>query len=150
MAHDRIVIGVDFSHSGRSALEAGTALARDLGAQAVVVHAMQDIQAPGLDPMHPTKQDTETLSLESEAMHQLQNEWIPRMQEEGVDVRLRPGGGDPVATILEEIEASEAGLAVVGTHRPRGIGHAIAGSVAQELVRRSPTPVLVVPERAED
>lgn len=41
-----------------------------------------------------------------------------------------------------------ADLIVLGTHGRQGLDHFLLGSVARDVVRRSPTPVWVVPERA--
>ena len=52
--------------------------------------------------------------------------------------------GDPVEKILEYAGAQGIELIVVGTHGHKGLKHAILGSVAENLLRRSPVPVLSV------
>lgn len=52
--------------------------------------------------------------------------------------------GDPVQKILEYVAAQEIDLIVVGTHGRKGLGHTIMGSVAENLVRQSPVPVLTI------
>jgi putative phosphoribosyl transferase len=43
------------------------------------------------------------------------------------------------------VEESEIDLVVLGTHGHRGMTHVLLGSVAEEVVRLSPVPVLTVP-----
>ncbi|PAP75928.1 universal stress protein [Rubrivirga marina] len=50
--------------------------------------------------------------------------------------------------ILRYAAAVGADLVVLGTHGRQGIGHLLLGSVAEEVLRRSTVPVLVVPDRA--
>jgi nucleotide-binding universal stress UspA family protein len=63
------------------------------------------------------------------------------------DTRLvdRPGQrlGEAVA---EEARSFEADLVVVGTHGRRGLGRALLGSGAEQVIRLAPVPVLVVRE----
>jgi nucleotide-binding universal stress UspA family protein len=49
--------------------------------------------------------------------------------------------GQPVAEILKL--AAEADLLVLATHGRRGVDRALLGSVAEEVLRRSPIPVLI-------
>ena len=38
----------------------------------------------------------------------------------------------------------EIDLIVMGTHRRSGMAHAVMGSVAEAMIRQSPSPVLIV------
>lgn len=58
-------------------------------------------------------------------------------------------GVAPSDGVLRCAESVGADLIVVGTGRPRGLDVALLGSVASEVVRRSPVPVLVVPGAAD-
>jgi nucleotide-binding universal stress UspA family protein len=52
--------------------------------------------------------------------------------------------GDARDVILQTAEQLQADLIVMGTHGRRGISRALLGSVAEMIVRTSPTPVLTV------
>jgi nucleotide-binding universal stress UspA family protein len=52
--------------------------------------------------------------------------------------------GDPATKILASIEPEGIDLVVLGTHGRRGLEHTIFGSVAENVVKQSPVPVLVV------
>ena len=52
--------------------------------------------------------------------------------------------GDPASAILEHATQGGYDLLVLGTHGRTGIAHAVLGSVAEKVVRRSPCPVLTV------
>lgn len=54
------------------------------------------------------------------------------------------GAGAPIAsTILREAAAFSADLIVIGTHGLKGLRRAIVGSIADEVIRDSPLPVLL-------
>lgn len=52
--------------------------------------------------------------------------------------------GDCVPTILDQIERTQASLVVMGTHGRTGLRRLVLGSVAEQVLRASPVPVLVV------
>ena len=52
--------------------------------------------------------------------------------------------GDPATEILDLVESEGIDMVVMGTHGRKGMEHAIFGSVAENVVKKSPVPVLVV------
>jgi len=52
--------------------------------------------------------------------------------------------GDPASKILETIQSEGIDMVVMGTHGRKGLEHAIFGSVAENVVKKSPVPVLTV------
>jgi nucleotide-binding universal stress UspA family protein len=59
--------------------------------------------------------------------------------------------GDPAHVILAEVRQRGADLVVMRTHGRSGLARAVLGSVAERIVKQSPTPVLLLPpgERTE-
>jgi universal stress protein A len=53
--------------------------------------------------------------------------------------------GEAHAEIVKRAAESAASVVVMGTHGRSGIKHALLGSVAERVVRRSTCPVLIVP-----
>ena len=58
-------------------------------------------------------------------------------------VRQTALDGGLASTLLEMVRRTNAALLSVGTHGRTGLGHAVLGSVAEELCRSASTPVLV-------
>jgi nucleotide-binding universal stress UspA family protein len=52
--------------------------------------------------------------------------------------------GDAAMEILKTIETEEIELVVMGTHGRKGLEHIVMGSVAENVVRKSPVPVMTV------
>jgi nucleotide-binding universal stress UspA family protein len=52
--------------------------------------------------------------------------------------------GDPASEIIKTIESEDVDLVVMGTHGRRGLKHVIFGSVAENVVKKSPVPVLTI------
>jgi len=52
--------------------------------------------------------------------------------------------GDPAEEILKYVEAQQIDLVIMGTHGRKGLDRVLFGSVADEVVKRSPVPVLTI------
>jgi len=52
--------------------------------------------------------------------------------------------GAPASEIVKEIEAEGINMVVMGTDGRRGLEERIFGSVAENVVKKSPVPVLVI------
>jgi nucleotide-binding universal stress UspA family protein len=52
--------------------------------------------------------------------------------------------GPSVPTILKTAQELKADLIVMGTHGRTGIGRLFLGSVAEEVIRKAPCPVMTV------
>lgn len=52
--------------------------------------------------------------------------------------------GHPALEILEVIESEDIDLVIMGTHGRKGLEHVIFGSAAENVVKKSPVPVLTI------
>lgn len=72
-----------------------------------------------------------------------------RLQEaQGIAITPRVAPGPLLAEILDQANAGGAGLIVVGARGGNFMRHALLGSTAERLIRKSPRPVLVVKKAA--
>lgn len=60
------------------------------------------------------------------------------------DLRIMLGAKPPLASILEAIERFQIDLVVMTTQGRTGFSQALVGSLAEQVVRLSPVPILVV------
>jgi nucleotide-binding universal stress UspA family protein len=119
----------DFSKHSTYAFQLACALARDRGARLIVLHV---IPVPTLQEKFAYREEVE------EALAGI------RAPDPQVRLERRLEVGDPAARILEAAQAIPCDLIVVGTHGRTGLGRALLGSVAEQVVRRAPCPVLTV------
>jgi nucleotide-binding universal stress UspA family protein len=71
-----------------------------------------------------------------------------RLMARGRDVKTSTVWGGPVDMILERVRATQADLVLMATHGRSGPGRWLYGSVADQVLRRSPVPVMLVPPRS--
>ncbi len=67
------------------------------------------------------------------------------LRADGIDVTTVAEGEDPVDLILRVAKEHDASTIVVGSHGRRGLRRALMDSVAEEVLRQTDRPVLIVP-----
>jgi nucleotide-binding universal stress UspA family protein len=72
------------------------------------------------------------------------NREATHLRTSGLEVRTHARSGAPAAVVLEAARAFDAGLIVMASHARGGLVRWLVGSVADEVLRQSSVPVLVV------
>jgi nucleotide-binding universal stress UspA family protein len=129
----------DFSNNAAYALQLACSLARDHGARLIVLHAHRPpvTVLGGTAAISPLPIEEEIEDLEA----QLQELKIPIS---GITVDRKLLQGEPVTSIVEFAQRVPCDLIIMGTHGRRGLRHLLMGSVAEQVVRKAPCPVLTV------
>ena len=125
----------DFSERSQYALWLACALARDYGARLILVHvaaAPTVAYGEGVVPPNPEE-------LRAAAKDQLDRLEVPHAK---VERRLEQGHAP--TEILRVAQKANADLIIMGTHGRTGLGRLLMGSVAEQVVRQAPCPVLTV------
>lgn len=142
MIVDSILVPTDFSATSDAALHYATQMALTFNARLYLLHV------PGKTGEHfeasfPIGQFESTVNERLSSL--LTNEELARVRPEYV-TRI----GSPAEEIVRYAGICEADLIIMGTHGRSGIAHALMGSVAEQVVRVAPCPVLLVrsPKRA--
>jgi len=136
----KILVPIDFSNAADQALDYGAQVADWLGASLCVLHCtpMGDLVHAAASARHPEKA-VEIVEHEDQARLQKR---VERMAVGGQHPKAILRVGPAPATILDVAGEEGADLIVMSTHGRTGLRHAVIGSVAEEVVRKSPIPVL--------
>jgi nucleotide-binding universal stress UspA family protein len=132
-----ILFPTDFSENADQAFPFACSLAKDHGAEIVVLHVYPPPVAYGEElarrqPPNGYERDLWRLLRQYEA------------PDKACRVSHRLEEGDLVKVILWTAEDLGCDLIVMGTHGRTGLARALMGSVAEAVVRRAPCPVLTV------
>jgi nucleotide-binding universal stress UspA family protein len=126
----------DFSEQSQCALRLAGALARDHGARLVLLHVAAAPVAFYTEGVFvPAPSDPH-----DEERRQLEQLEVPG----AAPAERRLAEGNPPSEILRVAEETGADLIVMGTHGRTGLARLLMGSVAEQVVRRAPCPVLTV------
>lgn len=143
MPYHKILIAVDSSEYAMKAAKMGMELARQLHAQAALLFVVDKSKATGnIDAgILPA---AAMIVLKKEAEQTLDG--LAEMYDGSGILKLMPEGR-PEEDIVKTAETWEADLIVVGTHGRTGLQHLLMGSIAEQVLRSSKIPVMVVPSK---
>jgi nucleotide-binding universal stress UspA family protein len=143
-----IAVATDLTEHNQSAIAAALDLAEVHGARVTLIHVLEPTPTPP--------------GLEAFALEGMPLDWVDRVTEARLGVAERKltgiatdqGRGLNVGTVMlrglmpdtlnEYLIKDQADLLVVASHGRRGVAHFFLGSVAEQLMRTAPCPVMVV------
>ncbi len=141
----KILVPIDGSPASNRGLVEAIGLARNQGATLRLVHVLDElILGPGAETVVYLGN---TVDLLREAGEQIVAKAEAAVQASGLEsesVILETTGGRAADSIVAEARAWGADLIVLGTHGRRGAKRLVMGSDAEEIVRTTPVPVLLV------
>jgi nucleotide-binding universal stress UspA family protein len=138
VAFENVLVATDFSPLSEPALLWARAIARRYGSELYVTHVISPAETALVPPEYWGSTQE---AIEEAAAREM----------EGLDTNLRGVAhkmllqhGGVWESISEAIEKFRIDLVVMATHGREGLGRFILGSVAEEVFRRVPCPVLTV------
>lgn|SRR6516225_6017747 len=158
----RILVPIDVSDATPRVIDLGRQLAKALDAEIHLVHVkelsaaaapgalgyglagmpelapMSGVPVPGLDPMPQPIAETED---QKSKLARWQNE----IAQDGIKVTLHEPTGAVPDEILDQADAVEADLIVMGTHGHGAMYHLLVGSATKGVLRHATRPILLVP-----
>jgi nucleotide-binding universal stress UspA family protein len=136
----RILVPIDFEDSSSEALDVGVELALAFDAKLILLHAWEvptfayagGYTAPDL---WAVIEDAATAQLATTLA-------LVRKRVPSAESLL--ANGAPAPETIAAIDQTSADLVIMGTHGRRGVTRMFLGSVAENVVRNSPVPVLTI------
>jgi nucleotide-binding universal stress UspA family protein len=140
LAIHTILHPTDFSERSEYAFRLACSLARDHDAKLVLVHIVPTPQmvAYGEMPLLAPQQAEGFMENLKERMSEV------RATEVGIVFEEQLIEGEPATEIIRLARELPADLVVMGTHGRTGLGRLLMGSVAEQVMRKAPCPVLTV------
>jgi nucleotide-binding universal stress UspA family protein len=139
----KILFPLDLTENSSKILPYVLSVSEKYNSQIYLLHVVQDLNKWGkLYVPHPSmdKFQEEAIQSAKKAMDKIcenQLQSCPNFQKKVVS-------GDTVDEILKIIESESIDLLIMGTHGRKGLEHVIFGSVAENVVKKSPVPVLSI------
>jgi len=125
-----VVIGLDHSDLSARALPFAQQVAQQWQGRLVLVHAFVD-----QDEHAPAPLDLQLRKV------------VRDLQAMGITADAVTRGGSPVEAILDVAREREADLIVMASHQRHGLDRWLHGSITEEVLARTATPLLVIPAR---
>jgi nucleotide-binding universal stress UspA family protein len=134
-----LLVPLDGSHFSEHALLAAAGIARRQGVTLMVVRVVPS--SPAGERKNVEAADAQALQEARTYLRGVVHRLAGAMQVQAHDCVLN---GEVVDSLLEYVGAQAIDLVVITTHRRRGLSRLWLGSIADELLRRLPIPLLLV------
>jgi nucleotide-binding universal stress UspA family protein len=144
----KILVPIDFSDCSKKALQYAVPFAKQFGATITLLHVVHVIYIGGPEFAALDYPPIE-VDLRKSAEKQL-------AELAATEVQLQAAGGtlvrigQEVVEIVGAAKELESDLIIISTHGRTGLNHVLMGSVAENVVRLAPCPVLVVREHERE
>jgi nucleotide-binding universal stress UspA family protein len=141
--YERVLIPVDGSELAEAILPFAERIAGPADAEIVLLGVVEPpsplggLATGGVD-------GAEALSLRQLEVRKYLAGVATRLEARGLRVRTRLALGTPAAEIAETARAERADLIAMTTHGRSGLRRAVFGSVAEQVLRSAPVPVLMI------
>ncbi len=141
-----IVVPVDGSCLSENVMPYVVEFARGMHAEVYLVQVIDtELVASGEVAILGWVKGDEDVKAAEAYLSRLANAW----REMGIDAKWRVLEGKPVRSIVDFARSHEAGMIAMCTHGRAGLGRAILGSVADEIMREASIPTLLVRPRGK-
>ena len=139
----KILFPIDLTENSSKILPYVLTFSEKYNSMIYLLHVVQDLHRLGRVYISHTSMDKfqqEAMEGAEKALDTVCGEQL----ESCPNFQRRVVSGDPVMEILKAIETEDIDLVVMGTHGRKGLEHILMGSVAGNVVKRSPVPVMTV------
>ena len=146
-----ILVATDLSAPAHHAVERAFHLAASIDSELCILHVLELDALDSLREMLGDDVSAVRAALNSDAHAHLDQLTGDPSIHHGVAARTRVAVGNPLATIAAEVNALDVDLVVLGARGESFLRHALLGSTAARLLRKSVhRPVLVVKQRPHE
>lgn len=145
--YKRILVSIDGSPTSERGLDEAVRLAKVCGSTLRLIHVVDPIPfTVGYEALgRNTGRDLESIEQAAQQMLDASKERALAAGAKDVETALVERTTARISErIVEQAKAWNAELIVIGTHGRRGVGRMLLGSDAEQTVRISPVPVLLV------
>ncbi len=140
----RILVPTDLSSNATPAVRYGAELAEKFGAELVLLSVVNDLALIIPDAVMPTPVAIPDLDGLIAAAKTGVSNLIGELGLGRLNPKIEVRIGSPATEIVAAAGDLKADLVCLGTHGRGGLAHLLLGSVAEQVVRHAPCPVLTV------
>ena len=139
-APKNILLATDFSPASEAALPHALIIASQYGSKLYVAHAI----CPEFKDLEPSETTATIIQQARGSTEQKLETLLSAVRQKGISCQPLIGEGAIWDVLLDMIQQNGIDLIIVGTHGRRGLSKLLLGSVAEEVFRMAPCPVLTV------
>jgi len=142
---NKVLIALDYDPTAKKVAEAGYAMAKAMGAEVILLHVVENLIAYSLSYLNMGPLQLDTVVELKDASQQFLNKTKLLLGDVTVQTVVREG--DFANSIIEAVIEFDIDILVMGSLRKRWLEDIIMGSVTEQVMKKTPIPVFIVPTR---
>lgn len=143
----KVLIALDYDPTSQKIAEIGYAMASAMEAQVVLVHVLLDLAYYSMTYMNMGPLLLDTIVELKDASQDFLNKTKSKLGDESIITIVKEG--DFAESILETAKETQADFIVMGSHSRKWLENILMGSVAEEVLRKTKIPLLLIPTRKQ-
>jgi len=146
--YKKVLFCTDFSENADYAFEFAYGIAKRDEGLLYILYVLPENPHQAFAENYINKEDLEKIqkSIEEDLVNNYKEHYAKKIEGE-IEFETVTKSGRADKEILEFAEKEKVDLIVMGTHGKTGIEHVFFGSVAEKVLRHSPFPVFIIPNR---
>jgi len=144
----KVLLPIDLTEHSQQAIQYGVGLARKFGAEITLAHFIPRLGASEKEEISPAAIDEFRWTKET-VEHWLEKA-LENREMENVATKCVALDGSILAELPEYVKKEGFDLIVCTTHGFGGLRHLLFGSIAEDVMRESPCPVLIIKTHEEE
>ena len=147
--YKKVLFCTDFSENSDYAFDFALGITKRKEGLLYILHVIPGNPHLAFAEKYITREDLEKIQkgiIEEDLEIKYKEHYVKKMQK-GMKFEIVTKIGREYEEIIKFAEREEVDLIVLGTHGRTGLEHVFSGSVAEKVIRHSPSPVFVIPSR---
>jgi len=142
---NKVLIALDYDPTAKKVAEAGYAMAKAMGAEVILLHVVENLIAYSLSYLNMGPLQLDTVVELKDASQQFLDKTKLLLDDVTVQTVVREG--DFANSIIEAVIEFDIDILVMGSLSKRWLEDIIRGSVTEQVMKKTPIPVFIVPTR---
>lgn len=141
----KVLIALDYDPTAKKVAEVGYAMAKAMGAEVILLHVVENLIAYSLSYLNMGPLQLDTVVELKDASQQFLDKTKLLLDDVTVQTVVREG--DFANSIIEAVIEFDIDILVMGSLSKRWLEDIIMGSVTEQVMKKTPIPVFIVPTR---
>jgi len=141
---NKILFPIDFTQNSSKLLPYVLSMSEKYDSMIYLLHVVEDLSRWGSGLHIPQINVKEYMKDAMDGAEKSMNKVCDEQLKSCPNFQRMVISGDPAQELLKSIDKEGIDLVIMGTHGRKGLDHTIFGSVAENVVKKSPVPVLVI------
>ena len=148
--YEKVLFCTDFSENADYAFEFAYGIAKRDEGLLYILHVIPQNPHQAYAEGLVSTEDLEKIqkSIEEDLVNNYEERYVKKI-EGGVKYEVVTRSGRADDEIIKFAKQEKADIIVMGTHGRTGIEHVFFGSIAEKVLRHSPFPVFIIPDRTK-